>query len=149
LLFIYKGSLGRFIQNEIVNQSMNLKKDIIHNDCKLKLQIPNRFNHFRTDTFSTKEPETLEWLESMVKGSIMWDIGANVGLYSIYASKKRDCRVYSFEPSVFNLELLARNIFNNDLVDHITIIPVPLSNELKINSLDMTTTEWGGFIHFR
>jgi len=139
-----KWKIGNFINNEVVNGLMSLRKNIIHNNIKLIFSTPNMLNNFRADTFSTKEPETLEWIESMDNGSTMWDIGANVGLYSIYASKIRSCRVYAFEPSVFNLELLARNIFNNDLVEYITIIPLPLSNELKINSLNMTTTEWGG-----
>ena len=51
---------------------------------------------------------------------------------------------FAFEPSVFNLELLARNIFGNDLVRQITIVPLPLSDTLAVNTLNMTSTEWGG-----
>jgi FkbM family methyltransferase len=80
----------------------------------------------------------------MPEGSVVWDIGANVGLYSCYAAKRRSCRVFAFEPSVFNLELLARNLFLNGLVDQVTIVPLPLSDALAINKLNMTTTEWGG-----
>jgi FkbM family methyltransferase len=64
-------------------------------------------------------------------------------LYSIYAAKK-GIRVYAFEPSVFNLDVLARNIFLNGVVDKITIIPLPLSDKLVENNLKMTTTDWGG-----
>ena len=45
---------------------------------------------------------------------------------------------------MFNLELLARNIFINDLVDRVTIVPLPLSDSLHINTLNMTSNEWGG-----
>ena len=38
------------------------------------------------------------------------DIGANVGLYSIYAAKLTEANVYAFEPSVLNLEILYKNI---------------------------------------
>jgi FkbM family methyltransferase len=98
----------------------------------------------RVSTFSTKEPETLEWIDAIPEGAVLWDIGANVGLYSCYAAKSRKCRVFSFEPSVFNLELLARNIFINDLVDRVVIIPFPLSDALKVSTLNMTSTDWGG-----
>ena len=135
---------GRFFQNEVVNNVMHLTNEVTHNQCKLKFVIPNNLNFFRSDTFSTKEPETLDWIDSITKKSVLWDIGANVGLYSIYAAKKRDCDVYAFEPSVFNLELLARNIFINDLVNKITIIPLPLSESLNFNHLNMSSTEWGG-----
>jgi FkbM family methyltransferase len=78
------------------------------------------------------------------KRGVALDIGANVGLYSCYAAKSRRCFVYSFEPSVFNLELLARNIYLNNLVDRITIVPLSLSNILKQSTFNMTSTEWGG-----
>ena len=32
------------------------------------------------------------------------DVGANIGLYSIYAAKTKNCNVFSFEPSFLNLE---------------------------------------------
>ena len=80
----------------------------------------------------------------MPEASTFWDIGANVGLYSIYAAKKKNLRVIAFEPSVFNLELLARNLFLNDLQDKVTIAPLALSDGLGTSVLRMTTTEWGG-----
>ena len=70
----------------------------------------------RANTFSSKEPETLEWIDSMQKKSILWDVGANVGTYSCYAAKKMELQVFAFEPSVFNLSLLAQNIYMNNLV---------------------------------
>ena len=135
---------GRFLQNELVNNSMKVHKIVHHNGCSLIFTTPNKLNYFRADSFSTKEPETLEWIDSIPTGSVLWDIGANVGLYSCYAAKQKKCTVFSFEPSVFNLELLARNIFINGLVDKITIIPLPLSDELRISSLNLSSTYWGG-----
>ena len=67
----------------------------------------------------------------MTEKSIFWDIGANVGLYSIYAAKLKNCEVYAFEPSVFNLEVLSKNIFLNKLTDNITTISLPLTNHIK------------------
>ena len=141
---ISKFMVGRYVYSLVIQNAMGRVSKVNHDGIMLYLSTPNPINQYRADTFSTKEPETLEWIESMEKGSIVWDIGANVGLYSIYAAKKRNCRVYAFEPSVFNLELLARNIFNNDLSNCITMIPLPLSNEPKVNSLNLTSTEWGG-----
>ena len=51
--------------------------------------------------------------------------------------------MFAFEPSVFNLELLARNIYLNKLVEQIVIVPLPLASSLKISTLNMTTTDWG------
>ena len=139
-----RSQVGRFLQNEMVKELMLVQATVHHNGCSLNFSAPNMLNYFRADSFSTKEPETLEWIDRMPKGSIVWDIGANVGLYSCYAAKHRNCKVYAFEPSVFNLELLARNIFINGLVDNITIIPLPLSDKLRSSSLNISSTDWGG-----
>lgn len=138
-----KLSIGRYVLDLITNQTMNRILKINHNG-EMKFNIPNTLNYIRAKTFSTKEPETLEWIDNLKKDSVFWDIGANIGLYSIYAAKQKNCRVFSFEPSVFNLELLARNIWLNDLTAKITIVPLPLSNHIAINKLNMSTMVWGG-----
>ena len=65
-------------------------------------------------------------------------------LILIYAAKKKNFRVIAFEPSVFNLELLARNLFLNDLQDKVTIVPFALSDGLGTSVMRMTTTEREG-----
>ena len=107
---------------------------------------PNRLNHFRIETFSTKEPETLEWINKFSEKSVFWDIGANIGLYSCYAAKRTNCYVYSFEPSVFNLEILAKNININKLNEKISIVSLPLTNIIKETDFNMSSTEWGGAV---
>jgi len=139
-----KTRVGRYFLDEMIHFTMESSKEIRYNDCTLRFTVPNRLNRYRIETFSTKEPETLEWIDALPEGSVLWDIGANIGIYSCYAAKKRGCRIYAFEPSVFNLELLARNIYVNGLVDRVTIVPLPLSNVLQENTLNMTSKEWGG-----
>jgi len=116
---------------------------IKHQNVKLWLSTPNQLNKFRAVTFAIKEPETLRWIDSLPRLSNLWDIGANVGLYSCYAAKARECRVYAFEPSVFNLESLARNINLNGLCNQVVIIPLPLCRKTTVQSLNMTSLEWG------
>ena len=105
---------------------------------------PNALCRYRASSFATKEPETLDWIDALPSGAILWDIGANVGLYSVYAAIKRDSQVYAFEPSVFNLEQLARNIHLNKLQRRITIVPVALSERTGASLFKMTSTAWGG-----
>jgi FkbM family methyltransferase len=136
--------LGRVVFEQISDASMMRAREVSYHGTTLAFIVPNSLNHFRVATFATKEPETLEWIDAIPQGSILWDIGANVGLYTCYAAKARACRVFAFEPSVFNLELLARNIFLNDLTDTVTIVSLPLFARLEQATLNMTTTEWGG-----
>lgn len=127
-----------------IEVAMSDSVDILHRHLTIRLAVPNAICRWRAETFSTKEPETLAWIDGLPEGAIVWDIGANVGLYSIYAALSRNCRVISFEPSVFNLELLARNLFLNRLGDRVSIVPLALSDRLGSSELRMTTTDWGG-----
>lgn len=113
-------------------------------DGVLLLQYNNTVTHMRGGTFFTKEPETLAWIDAIPKDSVLWDIGANIGIYSLYAAKTRDCTVFAFEPSIFNLELLGRNIFINKLHDKIHIIPVALSATDAMSTFTMGNTAYGG-----
>jgi FkbM family methyltransferase len=93
--------------------------------------IPSEITKWRVDTFFIKEPETLEWIDSFDKRDnfIFWDIGANIGLYSIYNSiKNKNSQTISFEPSTSNLRVLSRNISINNLEKKIKIFTQPLSN---------------------
>jgi len=132
------------IINEVINDDlMNHVISVNHQETQLKFSVPNRITRWRADTFSDKEPETLEWIDKIFKESILWDIGANVGLYSCYAAKQ-GVRVFAFEPSVFNLEILSRNIFLNNLTEQVTIVPLPLTDKLTFSTLNMGNTNWGG-----
>lgn len=136
--------ISAVIFDEFFNAARSKSRTITHNKTSLSFATPNRLNRYRVETFDSKEPETLEWIDGFSEGSVLWDIGANVGLYSCYAAKARRCRVIAFEPSVFNLELISRNIFINNLTAQVTIIPLPLSDSLGVSTLNMTNTEWGG-----
>ena len=97
---------------------------------KVNFFIPNQTTQWRVETFFTKEPETLEWIDSFVnsKKIIFWDIGANIGLYSIYAALKYpNIEIISFEPSTSNLRVLSRNISINNLEEKIKIFQLPLT----------------------
>lgn len=143
-LGITKNSIGLDAYQEIVDIAMELQKDVYYGTHFMKFTVPNRLSNYRAETFSSKEPDTLDYIDAIPMGETLWDIGANVGLYSVYAAKSRNCKVFAFEPSVFNLELLARNIFINDLQLKITIIPIALSDKLGSNVFKMSSTTWGG-----
>tara|TARA_B100001063_G_C16724456_1_gene535498 strand:+ start:424 stop:1272 length:849 start_codon:yes stop_codon:yes gene_type:complete len=139
-----KTLFGRYINQAIFEAVRKITKKISYKNLNLEFFTPNILTYWRVDTFATKEPETLDWIDTFEDGSIFWDIGANIGLYTCYAAKKKKSKVFSFEPSIFNLEILARNIFINNLSNLVTIIPIPLSDNIKLSSLNMTSTQLGG-----
>ncbi len=136
--------VGKIVNEVVINDVMHRVYNVSHNELKLKFAVPNIINRYRAESFSSKEPETLEWIDRIPDGAVLWDIGANVGLYSVYAAKRKNCRVFAFEPSVFNLELLARNLFLNGLQEKVVILPLALSNSLGSSMMNMTMIDWGG-----
>ena len=95
---------------------------------KIYIFTQNQLCEFRADTFFSKEPETLNWINKYGKKSVLYDIGANIGLYSIYHSITNQSQSYAFEPSVFNLIQLTKNININKCKDLVSVISNPLSN---------------------
>lgn len=134
---------GKYLFQQLLEAGMEENKAVQHKDTCMVFATPNELCRYRAGSFSSKEPDTLTWLEGIPPDAVLWDVGANVGLYSIYAAKK-GARVFAFEPSVFNLELLARNIFLNGLQERITIVPVALSNGIGPSLFRMSSTAWGG-----
>ena len=104
-------------------------------DKEIKFFVPNQLVEWRVNTYFSKEPETLEWIDSFQekKNLIFWDIGANIGLYSIYNSLKHPkSSTIAFEPSSSNLRVLTRNISINNLEKNIKVVPNPLTNKKNI-----------------
>ena len=132
LLFLTKRSLLIWFKDFIQEDSY---KSLTILNKKIKFFVPNQLTNWRVDTFFLKEPETLEWIESFEKKEnlIFWDVGANIGLYSIYnALINKNSTTISFEPSSSNLRVLTRNIYINNLEQNIKVIPTPLTNKANI-----------------
>ncbi len=135
---------GSYFYEQILATAMSTRATVTYSGRTLSFTIPNHLARYRAESFASKEPETLDWLEGMPEASILWDVGANVGIYSIYAASKRGARVFAFEPSVFNLELLARNVYLNELQRQIVIVPFAISDVVGPSLFKMTSTAWGG-----
>ena len=102
-------------------------------DKNIQLFSPNNLISWRIRTMFDKEPDTIEWIKKFKvennRKVIFWDIGANIGLYSIYNSlKNKNSISFAFEPSSSNLRVLTRNISINNLESKIKVLPFALTN---------------------
>ena len=144
IIILSKTNSGRFFIEKINNSILEKKKFVKHKDLTFNFYVPNRLTFYRVETFSDKEPQTLNWIDKFEENCTFWDIGANVGLYSCYAAKRANANVFSFEPSVFNLVVLSKNIFINSLTDKVTIISFPLTESLSIKNFYISDKDYGG-----
>jgi FkbM family methyltransferase len=81
------------------------------------LGVSSAIELWRGETYETKEPETLDWIDGFAASDVFFDVGANVGLYSVYAARSRGCRVFAFEPEGKNFSRLMNNQVLNGLSD--------------------------------
>src|SRR5205085_611263 len=73
----------------------------------------------RADDLLGKEPDTIRWLNGISRDAVLWDVGANVGVFSLYAGLLRGASVVAFEPLAANFHVLSRNIQINGLEDRV------------------------------
>ena len=125
---VWEETLQKYVDSSIG------KKIYINKNKFIKFYCPNTITSFRSKSFFLKEPETIQWMNKFGGNKkVFYDIGSNVGLYSIYYSKKFNSSTFSFEPSFKNLEILSRNIQLNSLSKLITIIPNAVSSKNKVS----------------
>lgn len=73
-------------------------------------------SYFGSDGASV-EPKTREWFASQIKsGDIVFDVGANIGLYSVLFSQLTD-NTYAFEPTDTYELLLLPNLARNNITN--------------------------------
>ena len=118
-------------------------KSNIHGDVSLDISQVNTITNWRAATFSSKEPETLEWIDSFESHWSFIDVGANVGLYSIYYLSVHKGEAFCVEPSVNNLQQLALNLRLNDMGDRATILAMALGAEPSFVNLKAATIQPG------
>ena len=132
-----------FIPNIILDFTLERKKICKKNSISFSIRDYGENCRFRSSTFTTKEPDTLKWIESFDKDSIFIDIGANLGIYSLYASFFSK-KVLSFEPDALNYSLLNLNILDNKLAHKIIAYPLSIHKISEFNTLNIQKYEYGG-----
>lgn len=109
------------------------------------VKVRSALEVWRCKTYETKEPETLDWIDGLAEDAVLFDIGANIGVYSLYAGK-RGLRVYSFEPESQNYSGLAMNCMANKLTN-ITPYCLALADRECFDLLYVTSTNPGDSQH--
>ncbi len=120
---------------------------IRHNDIEVVYATPNHATRWRVDSFFDKEPDTLEWIAGFKPQEVLVDVGANVGMYTIWAAMTRAVRVFAFEPESQNYALLYQNIVRNNLSRQVTGYCAALSDESGFSPLYLSEFVAGGSIH--
>lgn len=109
-----------------------------------KFFTPNKTTKWRAETLLTKEPVTIDWINKMSPGETLFDVGANIGGYSIWAGV-RGIKVHAFEPEADNYALLLKNMALNGIPANAYCLA--LSDRQHVGPLYMSQPGVGGSCH--
>ncbi|MGI9482259.1 MAG: FkbM family methyltransferase [Hyphomicrobiales bacterium] len=85
----------------------------------------------RATTLFLKEEGTIAWLrDNLCEGDVFHDVGANIGLYTIFAADKvgPGGQVAAFEPHPANSAALMNNVMLNKMSDRVKILSCALND---------------------
>jgi FkbM family methyltransferase len=97
----------------------------------------------RAATLLMKEPDMIRWMDGFGPDTVLWDIGANVGMFTLYAALSRQVKVLAFEPSAANFHVLSRNIALNQVNSLATAYCLALSGATELGVLNIGSTAMG------
>ena len=97
----------------------------------------------RAKSFYKKEPDTIEWINGFEENSILFDIGANIGIYSLYAASKKTS-VVAVEPDSLNFAALNLNIYDNNFNKLIKAYPFSIDDKKVVSDLHKLEFRFGG-----
>lgn len=113
----------------------------------IRYSVPSKIVLWRVESLTTKEPDTIAWIETFDASDVFVDIGANIGIYTIWAAMTRGVSVYSFEPESLNYAELNKNIFLNDLSRRVHAFCMAISDEAGIGELHLSKFHIGTSCH--
>lgn len=113
----------------------------------LCFNVASDLERYRVESALDKEPETIAWIDgwsaTAVGADVFFDVGANMGIYSLYAAYRHPhLSGYSFEPVSNNYTALQQNVWLNQW-QNVHPFNLALANETKITELFLSDTRVG------
>lgn len=104
-----------------------------------KLKLPTKYHRLFPRDY---ESSSFNFFEKNLKpGSTILDIGAHIGLYSVFFAKKSKGHVYSFEPTPDTASVLRKTIEINKLQDYVTVVPAAVADKAGTATFYISKTE--------
>lgn len=118
----------------------------IYQRDNLKFSVPGTFPYRRAYRVHAKEPETTAWINSIPAGEVLWDIGANIGGYTVLAAV-RGVRVCAFEPEASNFAILQKNLDLNELHGRVVALNFAISDRTGVTRFRLASDKVGSSGH--
>lgn len=148
---LIRGALESLTERDAIDalQAFRQVKRLDYPNAEVLLHAETRSSHLRHRA-ALKEPWTVAWIESCLgRGQVLYDIGANTGVYSLLAARLHgpEVRVVAFEPAFANLADLNRNLVLNGVEAQVTPLPYALARRDELLSFGFRNLEAGSALH--
>ena len=130
----YKSSWGKLLRFPLRLLPKNLVVLVLQGSLRGKKWIVGSSNH-GCWLGSYEFDKQKRFAESLVRGQVVYDVGAHVGFYTLLASSLigKEGQVVAFEPYPRNLEFLHRHVQMNRC-SNVKIVPVALADRTGTSS---------------
>ena len=132
--------------NEFI-QCLDPKITIVVNGKKLIFRTGHGRLYWRATKTVFLEDDTNRWIDNFNENDIFYDVGANVGVYTLMAAKIKGVRTFAFEPDIMSARCLHENIFFNEVARKVVIFPCALSNYSGVVDFHLSSLSPGSALH--
>lgn len=113
---------------------------------QIQFRTPSPMLISRAASVLSKETDTIQWIDDFESETVFWDVGANVGVYSLYAAFRRKVAVLAFEPSAANFHVLCGNIHLNQVDQRVNAYCLAFSRQTQLGVLNLTSLRMGAAV---
>jgi len=138
--FLTKKFIRPFVQNKDVELVINLSNDC-RLICNLKDWIP--WNIFVHGSYIAEANYQKFMLQKALNCSTIFDIGANIGYYTVQFSKATTGDIHAFEPMDYQYSVLIRNLLLNNISNVIPVKQIASDNNELIRIYQNLTGNTG------
>lgn len=149
---LFRGLSGIFpaLMRLSMRSAVAVKRRMDYDRADIYLSVESWIEYEKRTQSCSKEPETIQWIHEHIKaGDVVFDIGANIGAYSLVIDKhlNGNGRVYAFEPSFSTFAQLSRNVALNDASRTVYPMYIALSDTTGIQFFNYSSIETGTALH--
>ena len=108
---------------------------LLKDNAEMKVLCLSQTCETRARELLIAEPEIIVWLDSISNSDLLIDVGANIGIYSLYAAIFRHASVFSIEPDLENHRALFLNSIANNIGNLIRVYPFASGSTSQISNL--------------
>jgi FkbM family methyltransferase len=126
------GVLRQVYERVLPKRDLNLRVDDFDGDLVMEVDVREiiGINVWHRPKFFEKHERDL-FCSAILPGSVVLDVGANVGIYTMLAAK-RGARVFAIEADPHNVEQLQRHIRLNGFEDRVKVVHMAATDKAEI-----------------